>query len=43
MVKLEKFLIVLTKPQIVYMAGETVEGELLINLNRGMKMKGKIH
>lgn len=40
MVKLERFDIVLTKPKIVYFPGETVDGEILIRLNRVTKIKG---
>ena len=38
--KLEKFALEFTKPQAVYLGGESVEGELLLKLNRPMKIKG---
>ena len=41
--KLDIFALEFTKPQPVYHGGEAVEGELLLDLNRPMKMKGNLN
>lgn len=39
--KLAEFSIILDKPQGIFHAGQRIEGNVLINLNDEMKIKGK--